>query len=112
MSQHMEALALANETRIEGARFRRYIRGLSRADGCATLVEMLVDPDMPDYIGAMYLRRYLGCARSIGTAKIASLFEEADMQRRDPRVRDLTQRECRALARALLRCCDPPAEAA
>lgn len=105
MTQHMEALTLANQRRTDGARFRRELAELSKAEGCETLAHMLVgdDGDMPPHVDGMALRRCLSAIHRVGESKVRDIFRDAGMYRFDPKVRDLTARERRHIALALMR---------
>lgn len=96
----MASLARANVVRIEGARWRREVRALPRADARLELARMLERRQLPPEIGALRLGHFLRAARNVyirvtlGVAKV----------RRDPtttRIRDLTVDERRRLAAAL-----------
>lgn len=100
-AQALEALAVADHRRIEGARFRRGIA--ERPDGLFALAEALEDPD--DVIGSIQLGRYLRSANGVGQDKADRIVVHAGVSPRRiiKRVRDLTERERRLLIAELCR---------
>lgn len=101
MTQHMDALTLANERRCEGARFRRGLATLPMDEGCEMVAELLLDPDVSAHIAAMPVRRCLTAIHRLGESKVGAIMREGLMLRPNPKIRDLTARERRALARVL-----------
>lgn len=97
-TQHLEALALAESARLAHARVARAIR----EGGPLVAVEALTHPD--ETIGAMRLKRVLGAVPRYGSHRIGRLLASVGIPsgRLDRRLRELTERERRAIAAGLV----------
>lgn len=97
MSQHMDALALANERRLAQFRCRKSIKAMSRTDGLRAVAELLRDP--PVYVGSMRVLDVLGWPRQMG-GQYATRVLRRSRARCSPvvRVMDLTERQRLVLA--------------
>lgn len=97
----MEALAVANETRTAGMRWRRKVARQDGPQARLMLARVLERRRIPPEIGALRLLRFLTAATRIGTDKAVRVCMDAEVYRRDPRVRDLTLGERARLAAVL-----------
>lgn len=101
MTQHLEALALANEIRTGGARFRREVGKLDQRGGMRRLANEL-DGEIPADVGALQLEAFLCAAHRMGHQRAARFLRAAGLWRKpNTRLRDLTRRERDALAGTL-----------
>lgn len=102
-AQSMQALAVANEIRTAGLRWRREVASQDAVSSRETLARTLEAGDFSLEVGALRLVAFLTAASRIGEYKARKMIGEAGILRRDLRVRDLTERERGALAVALRR---------
>ena len=104
MTQHMEALVVANARRLEKARIRREISALPMRDGLAALADLLDDGPCPG-LGCARIADALAFVRSVGPRDAERMLHRAE--RFPPSagtlVRDLTDRQRRVIAAALRR---------
>lgn len=106
MSQHMDALALANERRLAQFRCRKSIKEMARPDGLRAVAELLRDP--PVYLGSMRVLDVLGWPRQMGSQYATKVLKRSHA-RCSPvvRVMDLTERQRLVLADELDRMASP-----
>lgn len=104
MSQHLEALATANERRLEKARIRREIAKLPMREGLVALADMLDDGPCPG-LGCARVTDAIAFADRIGLRQAERLLHQSE--RFPPSagtlVRELTVRQRRVIAAALRR---------
>jgi hypothetical protein len=113
--QNIKALNKANRVRYLQAAFRREVRNdLDYSEGCAQLAEVLERKDLPQYLGAMKLDRFLIAPRRMGEAHVSEVYRRARITRHSPnlRLRDLTEREKTSLSAELRSRCSPVEKAA
>jgi hypothetical protein len=111
----MKALGKANRVRYAQASFRREIRHeLNYSEGLAVLAEVLERKDLPQYLGAMKLDRFLIAPKRMGEAHVSEVYRRARITRHSPnlRLRDLTEREKGSLSAELRSRCSPVEKAA
>ena len=107
MSQHMDALALANETRLRQVHLRRQLRELTASGGLELLADMMAAPDdhLDEPLGSLRLIDAVRAIRGIGPARADEIIDRSSPHPPNGlrRVRDLTERERRLVAGALRR---------
>jgi hypothetical protein len=74
-TQHLQALAYANEIRTEGARIRREMAALGSHEGLHRAAELLRDP--PEEIARMRLGHFLRGIHRVGNARLHSFMRAA-----------------------------------
>lgn len=100
--QHLSALALANEIRYAQAAWMRSLRTLPPAQACRRAAHALWNPD--ENVGSIRLERVLRSVPRLGEHALEVLLREVEIPsaRRKRRVRELTERERRIIAAALI----------
>jgi hypothetical protein len=100
--QHLSALALANEIRYAQAAWMRSLRALPPAQACRRAAHALWNPD--ENVGSIRLERVLRSVPRMGDRYVDLLLTQAGVPiaRRKRRVRELTERERRIIAAALI----------
>lgn len=98
LPQHMEALGVANDTRLARTAFRKDLRSRPNPEAWALLARVLEQP--PDWLGNMYAVDLLQFPKSIGPGLSDKFMEAADVIP-SRRVRELTERQRRELAECL-----------
>jgi hypothetical protein len=98
--QVMEALELANTTRIEMAAVCRDIAAATKRDGRNMAGELLASGD--PRIEPMPIHRLLDAIPRVGYVKVAKTLQRAGVVAGSRRVRDLTDRQRTALVDMLL----------
>lgn len=92
--QNMEALALANTVRIEGAAHRRELRALARRDAFLKAAELLEDP--PPSVQRMKVGHLLTGIHRVGEVESAKILKRSGIYDRVPQIgpqyRDLRKR--------------------
>lgn len=105
--QQAAALRKANDIRSKRAKFKGELGQLARTEGCAILAEILERGDLEDRerpLATMRISEFLEAPHRMGRANVDSLYREADIIRRSPRltVGQLTEPERLRIA-AILR---------
>lgn len=94
MSQHMEALAIANTVRYEGAAQRREIAALPRKDAMREAADRLLDP--PPGLQRMKVGHFLTAIPRVGEVESAKLLKRSGIYDRVPQIgpafRDVNKR--------------------
>lgn len=107
MSQHLDALQLANETRLRQAHLKRHLREHAAGDGLMLLADMMAAPDehLDGPLGSLRLMDAVRAVRGIGPQRADEIVDRSMPHPPSGlrRVRDLTVRERRMVARALRR---------
>ena len=103
MSQHMEALQLANAARLETARVRRAIAVLDRAAGARCAAEMLRGED--GAVGRVRMEELLLAIHRAGPRLAGAILTQARIPHgaRTRRVREFTPRQRELIAGLLER---------
>ena len=101
--QRRAALRQANTVRTSNRNARLAIRQLPRNAGRDRVIAVLTNPNRPDFFGAMTVRHLLGSVRGVGTQRIGFMLKAAQVENADRRIRELTPRQCHAVAEALAR---------
>lgn len=99
--QHMRALDLANEVRIERAERKRQIAAMPRPEGMAAAAAIFDDPD--EVTGSLKLLELLSSIDHFGLMKTREIAQHAGVVSVDRRVRDLTPRQRTLIAAVLSR---------
>lgn len=79
MSQHMDALAIANTIRCEGLRIRRELSALPVAESRQVAADLLRNPT--EAIAAMRIGYFLTAIRLCGERRAAQLMNRASLYR-------------------------------
>ena len=107
MTQHMDALSLANETRLRQTHLKRQLRELPASGGLLLLADMMAAPDehLDGPLGSLRLLDAVRAVRGIGPRRADEIVDRSMPHPPSGlrRVRDLTERERRLVARALRR---------
>jgi hypothetical protein len=99
MSQHMDALKLANEMRLAQTAFKTYIRGMGWIEAREALANEILDPSPA--VAAMYLHKLLDGLPRGGPWQTERVLEQVGLRNTNRRLRELTERQRNVLADAV-----------
>lgn len=99
LDQRMSALELANEIRTANAKFKQGVHKLTRTEAASVVIGVLLNPAPPQ--SALPVRDLLAAQPFVGDVSVDRMLARAGIANGRRRVRDLTDRQRRALADVL-----------
>jgi hypothetical protein len=98
MTQHMDALAFANEVRLAQADFKRQFKGMAYVDAAPIMADAILHAADDSPVGKMRVRVLLVTLPRVGDAMVRRMEVDAGVRNSDRRLRELTPRQRQALA--------------
>jgi hypothetical protein len=97
VKQRTDALAKANRYRYAVAEKRREIAGMSMAEGCKELADLIEHTDCPMMLSGQ-VSHWLMCPNRAGVRKASQAMACLNIRKADRRLRDLSPRQRQELA--------------
>lgn len=97
-SQPMQALELANATRIANAKLRREVRALGAKRGALRVAHALEWEHDDPQTGSLRIGHFLCAVQYLHEVKVTRCLAAANVRFSDKKVRDLTKRQREAIA--------------